>query len=125
MKIKRWLYMVIACLFFITGCGSDSTAETVDVMISVQRTGNILTNIGDLEVWVDGESVFTVGGNSTNYVNIKMSEGKHTIQVKVQGDKSKKLKFNVTQDGENEFYFTAEISNWFGVKLKKRNYVPE
>lgn len=125
MKIKRWLYMVIACLFFITGCGSDSTAETVDVMISVQRTGNILTNIGDLEVWVDGESVFTVGGNSTNYVNIKMSEGKHTIQVKGQGDKSKKLKFNVTQDGENEFYFTAEISNWFGVKLKKRNYVPE
>lgn len=117
--------MVIACLFFITGCGSDSTAETVDVMISVQRTGNILTNIGDLEVWVDGESVFTVGGNSTNYVNIKMSEGKHTIQVKGQGDKSKKLKFNVTQDGENEFYFTAEISNWFGVKLKKRNYVPE
>ena len=99
--------------------------KEVEVMISVQRTGNILTNIGDLEVWIDDEKVFTVDGDSTNSVDINMPEGEHTIQTKGQGDKSKKLIFDVTQDGKNEFYFTTEISNWYGVTLKERKYIPE
>lgn len=118
-------------LISLTGCGSDVSngkveeAKEIEVMISVQRTGNILTNIGDLEVWIDDEKVFTVDGNSTDSVKIKMFEGEHTIQTKGQGDKSKELKFDVTQDGENEFYFTTEISNWYGVSLEERNYIPE
>lgn len=54
-----------------------------------------------------------------------MSKGEHAIQTKEQVDKSKKLRFDVTKDGENEFYFTSEISNWYGVSLKERNYMPE
>ena len=128
MKIKLLLCVMLAFLLLLIGCGSDANnenVEEVEVMISVQRTGNILTNIGDLEVWIDGEKVFTVDGNSTNSVNIKMLEGEHIIQTKGQGDKSKKVKFDVTQDSENEFYFTTEISNWYGVKLEERNYIPE
>ena len=128
MKKKFFLCVIVSCLFLLAACGSDSTnenAETMEVMISVQRTGNILTNIGALEVWIDDEKVFTVDGNSTNSVNIKMVEGEHTIQMKGQGDKSKKRKFDVTEDGDNQFYFTAEISNWWGVKLEERNYIPE
>ncbi len=134
MKIKLLLCIMSTFLILLIGCSTgigdgrveeSAELEKVEVMISMQRTGNILTNIGDLEVWVDGEMVFTVDGNSTDSVKIKMLEGEHTIQVKGQGDESKKLKFNVTKDGENEFYFTAEISNWIGVKLKERKYVPE
>ena len=99
--------------------------EIVEVVITVQRTGNILTNIGDLEVWIDNEKVFTVDGNETNGVKIKMLEGEHTIQTKGQGDKSKKIKFNVTSEGNNEFHFTSEISNWYGVNLEERKYIPE
>lgn len=129
MKIKLLFVMMIS-LILLSGCGSDGKEKDVepkevDVMISVQRTGNILTNIGDLEVWIDDEKVFSVDGNSTNSVNIKMLVGEHTIQTKGQGDKSKKMEFDVTEDGENEFYFTAEISNWYGVKLEERNYIPE
>lgn len=54
-----------------------------------------------------------------------MPVGMHTIQTKGQGDKSKKIKFEVTENGENNFYFSAEISNWYGVKMEKRNYIPE
>lgn len=125
---------MLIILILLTGCGSETSNEEakesvepkeVDVMISVQRTGNILTNIGDLEVWIDDEKVFTVDGNSTNGVKLNMPEGEHTIQTKGQGDKSKKLKFNVTSDGENEFYFTTEISNWYGVDLVEKKYIPE
>lgn len=78
----------------------NENAEEVEVMISVQRTGNILSNIGDLEVWIDDEKVFEVDSNATNSVKIKMPVGKHTIQTKGQGDKSKK-------------------------KLEEQNYIPE
>lgn len=131
-KLLRCIMLII--LILLTGCGSETSNEEakesvepkeVDVMISVQRTGNILTNIGDLEVWIDDEKVFTVDGNSTNGVKLNMPEGEHTIQTKGQGDKSKKLKFNVTSDGENEFYFTTEISNWYGVDLVEKKYIPE
>lgn len=60
----------------------NENAEEVEVMISVQRTGNILSSIGDLEVWIDDEKVFEVDSNSTNSVKIKMPVGKHTIQTK-------------------------------------------
>ena len=96
----------------------------VAVFVSVQRTGNILSNIGDLEIWIDDEKVFSVDGNSTNSAVIVMPVGTHTIQAKGQGDKSKKIKFDVVDDDENTFYFTAEISNWFGIKLEKRKYMP-
>lgn len=112
----------------VVGCGNSGNkadAKMVEVMISVKRTGNILTNIGDLDVLIDGEKVFVVDGNSTNSVKIQMLEGKHTIQTKGQGDKSKKLEFNVASRGGKEFYFTTEISNWYGVKLEKRNYIPQ
>lgn len=100
-------------------------ATEVKAMISVQRTGNILTNIGELEVLIDDEKVFVVDGNSTNSITTMMPVGIHTIQTKGQGDKSKKIKFEVTENGENNFYFSAEISNWYGVKMEKRNYIPE
>lgn len=127
--MRTKLLICILFLGLLAGCGNgtgnDLNAEKTQVMISVQRTGNILTNIGDLEVWLDGEMVFTVEGNSTNSVTIKMPVGEHMIQVKGQGDKSKKIKFDVSNDEENEFYFTAEISNWYGVKLEERKYIPE
>ena len=59
-KLLRCIMLII--LILLTGCGSETSNEEakesvepkeVDVMISVQRTGNILTNIGDLEVWID------------------------------------------------------------------------
>lgn len=132
MRCKMWIRIVIlAMMFQIVGCGKNDAedeskkAKMVEVMISVQRTGNILTNIGDLDVLIDGEKVFEVDGDSTNSVKIKMLEGTHTIQTKGQGDKSKKVEFKVTSHGEKEFYYNAEISNWYGVKLEKRNYIPE
>lgn len=128
-KIFLWIIILGVLIWGIKniqfGTRGNDTAEKVEVMISVQRTGNILTNIGDLEVWIDDEKAFEVDGNSTNSATIMMTVGTHTIQTKGQGDKSKKMKFDVTEDGENEFYFSAEISNWYGVKLKKRNYIPE
>lgn len=127
-KIFLWIIILGVLIWGVMnipfGTGSNNNAEKVEVMISVQRTGNVLTNIGDLEVWIDGEMVFEVDGNSTNSAIIMMPVGTHTIQTKGQGDKSKKMKFDVTKDGENEFYFSAEISNWYGVKLQKRNYIP-
>lgn len=125
---KGKLLLIAIFVVLLTGCTNeavDENAEKVEVMISVQRTGNILTNIGEVEVYIDDEMVFTVDGNSTESVTIKMLEGEHTIQTKGQGDKSKKVKFNVTKDDENEFYYNTEISNWYGVKLEERNYIPE
>ena len=90
------------------------------VSISVERTGNIVTNRSKLHVLIDGEEAFTVRGNSTEGANMILSKGIHTIQVKGQGDKSKKLEFNVTEDSPNYFYFWAEISNWWGIKLERR-----
>lgn len=122
------LCCILIIILLLVGCGksvSNKSSEDVDVMISVQRTGNILTNIGALEVWIDDEKVFEVDGNSTNSVKIKMPVGEHTIQTKGQGDKSEKKKFNVTADGENNFYYSAEISNWFGIKLEGKKYIPE
>jgi hypothetical protein len=128
-KVFLWIILIGVLIWGVKSIqfdtGSNESTEEMDVLISVQRTGNILTNIGALEVWIDGEKVFEVDGNSTNSVVVAMPLGKHTIQVEGQGDKSKKIQFNVTENGENEFYYSAEISNWFGVKLKKRNYIPE
>lgn len=90
------------------------------VSISVERTGNIVTNRLKLHVLIDGEEAFTVRGNSTEDANMILSKGTHTIQVKGQGDKSKKLEFNVTEDGPNYFYFWAEISNLWGIKFERR-----
>lgn len=128
---KLWFWIIVIIVYCI-GKGettqrevTDVSTEEVEVMISVQRTGNILTNIGALEVWIDDQKVFEVDGNSTNSVKIIMPEGEHTIQTKGQGDKSKKLKFDVTGNRENEFYYSTEISNWYGVKLEERKYIPE
>lgn len=121
--------IIILCFVFdLLNDKTETTSTTVDnevaVFVSVQRTGNILSNIGDLEIWIDDEKVFSVDGNSTNSAVIVMPVGTHTIQAKGQGDKSKKIKFDVVDDDENTFYFTAEISNWFGIKLEKRKYMP-
>lgn len=128
-KIILWLIVFGVLIWGVKkiqpGTEGNGTDNEVEVMISVQRTGNVLTNIGNLEVWIDDEKVFEVDGNSTNSVVIKMPVGKHTIQTKGQGDKSKKVKFEVTEDGKNEFYFSTQISNWYGVKLEKQNYIPE
>ena len=131
MKRKLLLWGVLVLLLLLIGCGNKEgidnykNDEVVISMISVQRTGNLLTNIGALEVWIDDEKVFEVDGNSTNTVKLKMTVGEHTIQTKGQGDKSKKLKFIVDANEENEFYYTTEISNWYGVKLQERKYIPE
>ena len=131
MKRKSLLWGVLVLLLLLIGCENEEgidnykNDEVVISMISVQRTGNLLTNIGALEVWIDDEKIFEVDGNSTNTVKIKMTVGEHTIQTKGQGDKSKKLKFTVDANEENEFYYTTEISNWYGVKLQERNYIPE
>lgn len=131
MKRKVLLWGVLILSLLLIGCGNDEDIdsykndEVVISMISVQRTGNLLTNIGTMEVWIDDEKVFEVDGNSTNSAKIKMTVGEHTIQTKGQGDKSKKLKFTVAANEENEFYYTAEISNWYGVKLEERNYISE
>ena len=125
--------VVLSTILFIsialTGCGateqkSESKVE-VPVQISVQRTGNILTGIGDLSVLIDDEDVFQVSNNSTESVEIIMTEGIHTIQTKGQGDKSKKIEFEViNNDDGKKFYFTTEISNWWGIKLEKKKYIP-
>lgn len=131
-KNRKWVCWIVLIVGMLLGINNipfrtnvQENVEYVEVLISVQRIGNLLTNIGDLEVWIDEEKVFEVDGNSTNSVVITMPAGEHTIQVKGQGDKSKKRKFEVSRDDENEFYFSAEISNWFGVKLEERTYIPE
>lgn len=128
-KLLWILGFVVVCILIL--CTPDNQPETISsteannvaVLVSVQRTGNILTNIGELEIWIDEEKVFGVDGNSTNSAIIMMPVGTHTIQAKGQGDKSKKLKFVVTEDSENEFYYSAEISNWFGVKFEEKKYI--
>lgn len=136
-KMKWLLCSIILIMVLLSGCGSDTSnkedkedkeniaSKECEVMINVRRTGNLLTNIGDLDVWIDGEQVFSVKGDSENSVKLKMIEGEHTIQTKGQGDKSKVLKFYVSEGGGNEFYFNSEISNVLGVDLQERNYIPQ
>ena len=103
----------------------EVTPVEVEVLISVKRTGNIISGIGKLSVLIDGEEVFVVSNNSTESVRIVMTEGKHTIQTTGQGDKSKVLEFVVVSGSSNELYFVTEISNWWGVELEERKYIPE
>lgn len=129
MKFPVVLSTILFISIALTGCGAaeqktESKVE-VPVQISVQRTGNILTGIGDLSVLIDDEDVFQVSNNSTESVEIVMAEGIHTIQTKGQGDKSKKIEFEViNNDDGKKFYFTTEISNWWGIKLEKKKYIP-
>ena len=129
MKFPVMLCAFLLILISLTGCeitekNTESNIE-VPVQISVQRTGNILTGIGELSVLIDDEDVFQVSNNSTESFEIIMTEGTHTIQTKGQGDKSKKIKFEViNNDDSKKFYFTTEISNWWGIKLEKKKYIP-
>lgn len=95
------------------------------VLVSVKRTGNLITGIGKMAVLIDDEEVFQVKIDQTESVTITMLEGIHTIQTKGQGDKSKKVEFEVVNGEVNEFYFTSEISNFYGIELEERNYLPE
>ena len=97
----------------------------LQVTISVKRTGNILTGIGQMAVLIDDEEVFDVRIDTTETVEITMTEGVHTIQTTGQGDKSKKVEFEVVKGETNEFFFISEISNWYGIELEERQYIPE
>lgn len=133
--MKKWskVLIVIILLILAASCEKDTShedtsseddGEKVEVIVGVLRTGSILNNLGKMDVLVDGEEVFKVSGSSDNAVRLKMSKGEHTIQTKAQGNKSKKIKFNVSKDGEI-FYYEAEISNWYGIKMKEKEYIPE
>lgn len=130
MKKTFFLFNILLIISLCSGCenipselSSEQKAE-VPVTISVQRTGNIVSGIGGVSVYIDNEEVFKVNNNKTESVEIIMTEGIHTIQTKGQGDKSKKVKFEVIENGENEFFFTTEIGNWWGVKLEAKKYIP-
>lgn len=127
---KRSFIFILLLTIILFGCENTQSKQSVEkkeevpVKISVQRTGNILSGIGALKVYIDDEEVFQVSNNTTESVEVIMLEGFHTIQTKGQGDKSKKMEFEVLKDGDNEFYFIAEIDNWWGVKLEEKKYIP-
>lgn len=123
-KVIIMVFLVFA-LISLSACGKEAESkEILPVTITVARTGNMLTGVGKVDVYIDDEKVFDVSNNSTESVKVKLEEGVHTIQTKGQGDKSKKLEFEVSNDGDNELYYATEISNWWGVKLEKRNVTP-
>ena len=103
---------------FLTACSQSSQEVQYQfVKITVERTGNLLTNLRKVTVYIDGDEVMKLKGDETDKVELSLEPGVHTIQTKGQGDKSTKVEFEVTQNSTNEFYFTTEISNVNGVKL--------
>lgn len=125
MKKHYFLFVLIAILILLTGCGNNVSSEGIDIVINVEREGNFLTSSGEMDVLIDKEILFTIDGTSSGSAKVNLREGKHTIQVKAQGDKSEKLEFDVSNDGDRRLYFTAEVGNFLGVELILRDDIPD
>lgn len=110
-------------LLLIVGCSeiqSDSTeVETVPVTISVERSGNLITGIGKVTVYIDGKNVMKLKNNQSKSVKLSLAIGRHFIQTKGQGDKSAKVEFEVTAGESNNFLYHTEISSMYGVNLER------
>jgi hypothetical protein len=123
---KLGLCVLIWVIGFVllTGCGGvekniDFEEEKVNVTIGVARTGGLLTGMGKMKIYVDGQEVFTVKNDDTVYHDMMLHPGVHSIQAKGQGDKSKEVEFEVVTGKEQRFVYNAEISNFIGVDLER------
>lgn len=96
---------------------SDEAQKSELVQISVERTGGLVTGIGDVKVYIDDEEVMEVKNDQTEIIELPLLPGTHTIQTKGQGDKSDVLGFEVVAGEQNTFRYHTEISNIYGVKL--------
>lgn len=128
---KQFLLIVILLTLLFSGCNNnhnDSYESKVElpVNICVKRTDNFLSSLYNLSVYIDDEEVFKVGGNKIENIKIIMAEGIHTIQIKRKFNKSKKIKFEVMNNNDNEFFFITKYDAlWWGtIKLEKRKYLP-
>lgn len=120
---KKWyitILMVIG-LLLLAGCNGGSSKEngTQLVTLSVERTGGFLSGIGKIKVYVDGKQVMKVKNNKTESVELQLAPGIHTIQTKGQGDKSKKVDFEVSAEQDNNLTYQTEVSNVYGVSLQR------
>lgn len=122
--MKKVVY-VISCILLImllVACSNnDEKLELEQVKISVKRTGNLLTGIGKVKVYIDDEKVMEIKNDHTETINMALSPGIHTIQIKGQGDKSDVEEFEVVAGANNIFLFNTEISSIYGVKLTLLN----
>ena len=110
-------------LLLLVGCSGDEETSVDEILepvvISVERTGNLITGIGKVKVYVDSEEVMQVKNNETESIELLLSPGVHTIQTKGQGDKSSKVEFEAAIGQDNTFAYTTEISSVYGVKLDR------
>jgi len=133
MFLRKQILLVIALLLTILFSGCDNNNKEnyekkaeIPVNISVKRTDSFLSSLYNLSVYIDNEEVFRVGGNKTESTKIIISEGIHTIQIKRKFNKSKKIKFEVIKNRDNQFFFITEYDAlfWGTIKLEKRKYLP-
>ena len=122
MRIKKtWhvLTLLMVILFLLVGCSEDKQDGNLEsVNVSVERTGGLLTGIGKVKVYIDGDQVMKVKNNQIESVELYLSPGTHEIQTKGQGDRSKVVKFEVVDGKNNTFAYHTEISNIYGLKLE-------
>ncbi|MEH7495202.1 hypothetical protein [Neobacillus niacini] len=117
----NFITLLMLTFSLLVGCSDVEKTEGKSelVNLSVERTGNLLTGIGKVKVYIDGEEVMKVKNNQIESVELNLPLGIHTIQTKGQGDKSNKLEFEVLEGQVNTFTYLTEISNIYGVKLEQ------
>jgi hypothetical protein len=119
---EKWhiIILLMVGLLLLAGCSAEASKEDIQLVnLNVERTGGLLSGIGKVKVYVDGEQVMKVKNNTTESVELHLASGTHTIQTKGQGDKSKEVEFEVMTGQDNTFTYQTEVSNVYGVSLQQ------
>lgn len=116
------LILFVLGLLLLNGCSGNQLNASGNhelVKVSVERTGGVISGIGNVKVYIDDKEVMKVKNKQTKSVELLLSPGIHTIQTKGQGDKSKVVKFEVVAGEDNHFSYQTEISSFYGLSLQR------